>query len=207
MKYTKQKQVEDTKTASGQGHRRITQRDARETQLYVLPRKQSQTDTTQENSITQLTSPVSLMQTHNTTNTYAKQRDGMQGKDDYYTQSPRTKSQMKWISRTAHPHTHKKVQDAQGQQARKKVHSRCTHKKVMRHKETAGRKTSKKACLHLTSTYTHTHTPRTDCSRNSAMVSVLSESMDRANTNSPSTSEKLSLSRARRRHNGCRTRD
>lgn len=95
MKYTKQKQVEDTKTASGQGHWRITQRDARETQLYVLPHKQSQTDTTQENSITQLTSPVSLMQTHNTTNTHAKQRDGMQGKDDYYTQSPRTKSQMK----------------------------------------------------------------------------------------------------------------
>lgn len=28
----------------------------------------------------------------------------------------------------------------------------------MRHKETAGRKTSKKACLHLTGTYTHTHT-------------------------------------------------
>lgn len=40
----------------------------------------------------------------------------------------------------------------------KKVHSRCTHKKVMRHKETAGRKTSKKACLHLTGTHTHTHT-------------------------------------------------
>lgn len=60
------------------------------------------------------------MQTHNTTNTHAKQRDGMQGKDDYYTQSPHTKSQMKWISRTAHPHTHKKVQDAQGQQAKKK---------------------------------------------------------------------------------------
>lgn len=28
----------------------------------------------------------------------------------------------------------------------------------MRHKETAGRKTSKKACLHLTGTHTHTHT-------------------------------------------------
>lgn len=54
---------------------------------------------------------------------------------------------------------------------------------------------------------TRTHTPRTDCSRNSAMASVLSLSMERANINSPSTSVKLSLSRARRRHKGCRTRD
>lgn len=53
----------------------------------------------------------------------------------------------------------------------------------------------------------HRHTPRTDCSRNSAMVSVLSESIDRANVNSPSTSMKFSFSRARRRQSGCRTRD
>lgn len=51
------------------------------------------------------------------------------------------------------------------------------------------------------------HTPRTDCSRNSAMVSVLSESIDRANINSPSTSMKFSFSRSRRRQSGCRTRD
>lgn len=32
----------------------------------------------------------------------------------------------------------------------------------MRHKETAGRKTSKKACLHLTGTHMHTHTHTSD---------------------------------------------
>lgn len=96
------------------------------------------------------------MQTHNTTNTHAKQRDGMQGKDDYYTQSPRTKSQMN-LSHSTPTHTHKGSRRT-GTAGEEKVHSRCTHKKVMRHKETAGRKTSKKACLHLTGTYTHTHT-------------------------------------------------
>lgn len=73
--------------------------------------------------------------------------------------------------------------------------SRLMHKPNERHEDT--QKLIKKM----------THTPRTDCSRNSAMVSVLPESNDRANINSPSTSMKFSFSRSRRRQSGCRTRD
>lgn len=102
---------------------------------------------------------------------------------------------------TENSHTHTKGSRCTGTASRLEFSRRLKFKT----------KKVRKVCFHLTSTHMHTntctHTPRTDCSRNSAMVSVLSESMERANTNSPSTSEKLSFSRARRRHSGCRTRD